>query len=178
MPDDTARTGALVLVGPMGAGKTSVGRRVAKQLGLPFVDTDAAIARAYGPLPDIFAARGEQGFRELERAAVAQALSDGGVISLGGGAVLHPQTREALAAHRVVLLTVAPEVVAGRIRGSRRPLLQDGDPLQRWTEISDARRHLYDEVADVVFDTSHGPLQAVVDAVARWARTPTGSSPA
>jgi shikimate kinase len=100
------------------------------------------------------------------------------VVSLGGGAVLHPETRLALAAHRVVLLTVDPEVVAGRIRGSRRPLLQDEDPLRRWTEISDARRPLYDEVADVVFDTSHGPLQAVVDAVARWARTPTGSSPA
>ncbi|MFJ6652316.1 shikimate kinase [Microbacterium sp. NPDC091313] len=160
----------------MGAGKTSIGRRVAKQLGVRFVDTDAVVVRAHGPIPQIFADRGEEAFRALEHDAVAEALTGGGVISLGGGAVLHPTTRELLRAHRVVLLTVSPEVVAGRIRGSRRPLLQEADPLARWREIYAARKPLYDEVADVEFDTSRGPLQAVVDAIARWTR-PTGSSP-
>lgn len=71
----------LVLVGPMAAGKTSVGRRVARRLGVAFVDTDKRIVAEHGPIPGIFAEYGEAHFRELERAAVAQALADGGVIS-------------------------------------------------------------------------------------------------
>ena len=84
---------------------------------------------------------------------------------------MDPATRADLAAHRVVLLTVEPRVVAGRIRDTARPLLREGDALARWEQIMTARRPLYDEVADATFDTSHGPLQAVVDAVAEWART-------
>jgi shikimate kinase len=168
----------IVLIGPMGAGKTSVGRRVAKQLRVPFTDTDAVLAREQGPIPDLFAQHGEDGFRRLERDAVRAALASGGVVSLGGGAVLHPETRADLARARVVLLTVAPEAVAGRIRGSSRPLLQGEDALARWRDIYAARRPVYEELADITFDTSRGPLQSVVDAVARWARstTPTGSS--
>ncbi|GAA2014863.1 shikimate kinase [Microbacterium ulmi] len=161
---------ALVLIGPMGAGKTSIGRRVAKALGVPFYDSDIAIVRAHGPVETIFAEQGEERFRMLEREAVRTGLEGGGVVSLGGGAVLHPGTRADLAAHRVVLLTVEPRVVASRVKDSTRPLLQGEDALARWTEIYDARRPLYQELADVVFDTSSGPLQDVVDAVAAWAR--------
>ncbi len=164
---------ALVLIGPMGAGKTSIGRRVAKRLDVPFADTDAMIARVHGPIPAVFAERGEEAFRVLERAAVSEALAAGGVVSLGGGAVLHPDTRTDLARHRVVLLTVAPAVVATRLRGSSRPLLQTEDAMGRWQEILAARLPLYREVADATFDTSRGPLSAVVEAVARWARTPS-----
>jgi shikimate kinase len=160
----------LVLIGPMGAGKTSIGRRVAKRLGVPFTDTDAVLAREHGPIPAIFAAQGEEVFRMLERDAVRDALDHDGVVSLGGGAVLHPDTRSDLAAARVVLLTVDPAIVAGRLREGTRPLLEHDDPVERWQQIYAARKPIYDELATVTFDTSSGPLQGVVDAVARWAR--------
>ncbi|MFT4230981.1 MAG: shikimate kinase, partial [Microbacterium sp.] len=79
---------AIVLVGPMGAGKTSVGRRVAKRLGLPFTDTDKTVAAEHGPISAIFERHGEEHFRRLERDAVRRALAGGGVVALGGGAVL------------------------------------------------------------------------------------------
>ncbi|RLK49184.1 shikimate kinase [Microbacterium telephonicum] len=165
---------AIVLIGPMGAGKTSVGKRVAKALGVPFYDSDAAVVRGHGPIADIFAMHGETRFRELERDAVATGLAQGGVVALGGGAVLDPQTQEALRAHRVVLLTVDPAIIAGRIRGGARPLLGsagDGgdDAVARWNAVYETRRDLYARLADVTFDTSSGPLQGVVDAVVAWA---------
>jgi shikimate kinase len=155
----------------MGAGKTSIGRRVARTLQRPFFDTDIAVVRAHGPIEQIFAEHGEPYFRALEREAVVRGLATGGVVSLGGGAVLDPQTRADLAAHRVVLLTVEPRVVAGRIRDTTRPHLQDEDALARWEQIMTARRPIYEEVADATFDTSHGPLQAVVDGIVEWAGT-------
>ncbi len=163
-------TRAIVLIGPMGAGKTSVGRRVAKTLGTSFHDSDAAVVREHGPVEDIFATYGEDHFRDLERDAVAIGLAQGGVVALGGGAVLHADTRAALRAHRVVLLTVAPATIESRIRGTRRPLLQAEDPIARWQEIYAARRPVYDDLADVTFDTSSGPLQDVVDAIVAWVR--------
>ncbi|MGC5169878.1 shikimate kinase [Microbacterium sp. DT81.1] len=162
---------ALVLVGPMGAGKSSVGRRVAKGLGVGFFDTDVAIVRAHGPIPELFRARGEAHFRALERAAVRDGLATNGVVALGGGAVLDADTRADLAPHDVVLLTVEPRVVASRLRDTTRPLLQGGDPIAEWTRISEERAPLYAEVADATFDTSHGPLSAVADAIVAWARS-------
>lgn len=167
----TSRSDAVVLIGPMGAGKTSIGRRVAKATGRAFFDTDIAVTRAHGPIEKIFTEHGEERFRELERDAVRDGLATRGIVSLGGGAILDEQTRGALSAHRVVLLTVEPRVVAGRIRDSARPLLQGEDALARWTTIYEARRPLYEALADVVFDTSSGPLQDVVDTVARWVRS-------
>lgn len=161
----------LVLVGPMGAGKTSIGRRVARAAGLRFVDTDKAIVCAHGPIPAIFAEHGEARFRVWEREAVAAAITDGGVISLGGGAVLAPETRELLRPVPVVLLTVSPEAVVARIAGKDRPLLHgDEDPLQRWTRIFAERRPLYDEIADVHFDTSRVPMSRVAEQVLAWMR--------
>jgi len=164
----TAQT--IVLIGPMGAGKTSIGKRVAKALQLPFYDSDAAVVRAHGPIDAIFAAHGEQHFRALEREAVRAGLDAGGVVALGGGAVLDPDTQADLAAHRVVLLTVSRDTIAGRIRGGTRPLLQDGDAVMRWGEVYESRRGLYERLADVTFDTSSGPLQDIVERVAQWAR--------
>jgi shikimate kinase len=162
----------IVLVGPMGAGKTSVGRRVARALGMSFADTDKIVARDHGPIPAIFEQFGEARFRQLERAAVAEALAQGGVVALGGGAVLDAQTRADLAAQRVVFLTVSPKVVAGRIQGGDRPLLAEADPVGRWQQIFSARRELYDAVADLTIDTSSGPLAAVVAQIVDWAQEP------
>lgn len=161
---------ALVLIGPMGAGKTSIGRRVARVLGTTFTDTDKVVVREHGPIPELFARFGESHFRELERAAVVESLATGGVIALGGGAVLDAATRADLAAHRVVLLTVSPHIVASRIQGDDRPLLAGEDPVARWTRINAERRPLYDAVADVTFDTSSGPLADVVNRVVAWTR--------
>lgn len=175
-----AHAETIALIGPMGAGKSSIGRRVARQLGVPFTDTDGVLARTHGPIPELFAEHGEEGFRRLERDAVRDALAAGGVVSLGGGAVLDPGTRADLAGCRVVFLTVEPAVVIRRIRDGSRPLLAGDDALARWTEIFSTRRPLYESLADATFDTSRGPLQAIVDAVAAWARgsAPTGTSTA
>lgn len=163
---------ALVLVGPMGAGKTSIGRRVARALGLVFRDTDAMIVDEHGPIPEMFATHGEDYFRAAERQAVRTALAAGGVVSLGGGAIVDPGTRADLAAHRVVFLTVQPRVVAGRLGGRSRPLLEGDDPLQQWRRILRERAPWYEEVADLTIDTSTGPLSRVADAVTDWWRNP------
>lgn len=160
----------LVLVGPMGAGKTSVGRRVARRLGVPFVDTDKRIAAAHGPIPEIFAAHGEEHFRALESAAVAEALAHDGVVSVGGGAVTTAATRALLQGHPVAFLTVTPDAVARRIRGGGRPLLAGDDPLARWAQIFEERRGWYEEVADAVFDTSRRPMQRIAEEIATWRR--------
>ena len=161
---------AIVLIGPMGAGKTSIGRRVARALGVPFADTDKLITRDHGAIPALFERHGEAHFRALEREAVSAALEKGGVVALGGGAILDAATRADLAAHRVVFLTVSAHIVAARLHGGGRPLLADGDPVARWERIYAERRDLYDEVADVTFDTSSGPLGAVVDEIVAWAQ--------
>lgn len=161
---------ALVLIGPMGAGKSSIGRKVARVLERPFVDTDARVVREHGPIPEIFAQHGEAHFRELEHRAVVTALAEGGVAALGGGAVLDARTRAALQAHDVVLLTVEARVVARRISGGGRPLLDGEDPLARWTRIRDERWPLYTEVADLTVDTSRGRIQDMVARIAAWTK--------
>jgi len=170
---------AIVLIGPMGAGKTSIGKRVARALDLPFYDSDAAVVRAHGPIENLFQTYGEEHFRALERTAVVEGLRRGGIVALGGGAVLDAETQRDLAAHRVVLLTVGPQTIESRIRGTKRPLLQGEDAIARWTALFEARRPLYERLADVTFDTSAGPLQEVVDAIAQWARphAPGGDRP-
>lgn len=151
----------IALIGPMAAGKSSIGRRLAKRLALPFTDTDAVIAARHGPIPELFAVGGESGFRGLERAVVAEALAGGGVVALGGGAVLDLDTRRDLAGCTVVLLTVSEEAVAARLGGGRRPLLTEG--VESWRRIRDERADLYASLADVVVDTSRRPITTVAD---------------
>jgi shikimate kinase len=159
----------VVLIGPMGAGKTRIGKRVARILGTGFVDTDKVIAAEHGPIPEIFATQGEGHFRALERAAVVDALAGDDVVALGGGAILDDETRADLTEHRVVLVTVTAEAVAPRIADARRPLLRDG--LTDWERIYADRRHLYEQLARFTVDTSHRPIDAVAREVAAWSLT-------
>ena len=156
--------GAVAVIGPMGAGKTSIGRKLARRLDVPFTDTDAAVVREHGPIDALFRDRGEAGFRTLERDAVRQALRRGGVIALGGGAVLDPETRADLDSCTVVLLTVQESAVADRLAGSRRPLLTDG--LASWRRIAAERAPLYAAVADIAVDTSGRPVSGIVEELA------------
>ncbi|ROQ41046.1 shikimate kinase [Frondihabitans sp. PhB188] len=168
MPPELDRP--VVIIGPMGAGKTSVGKRVAKALGATFIDTDKAIVREHGPIPRLFETLGEPAFREIERDAVAAALRSPAVVSLGGGAVLDDSTRDRLGGHRVVLLTVTPEAVESRISGSDRPLLHH-DGIAAWKAIAAERAPIYAALADITLDTSHRPLSHVVDDIVSWVRT-------
>ena len=175
MTSPESRARSLVFVGPMGAGKTSIGKRAARRLGRSFVDTDKAIAAEHGPIPAIFQQHGEAHFRRLERAAVQQAIGSGAVVALGGGAVLDAATRADLAAHDVVLLTVDARTVRARIRGGGRPLLEGEDALQRWKSIVAERMPLYKEAAAWVSAPSRAHLQDVVHAVVRWAEGRDGA---
>lgn len=162
VPDRRVVPLPVVLIGAMGAGKSRVGQRLAVTLGAPFVDTDSRIAERYGPLEEIFAREGEEYFRIVEREVVAEALREEAVISLGGGAVLHPETREDLGDLPVVWLQVSPKAVAPRLSGGSRPLLAEGG-LETWKAILEARRPLYEELADFAIDTSRRPVARIVD---------------
>jgi shikimate kinase len=163
----------VVLIGPMGAGKTRLGKRVARILGAGFVDTDKVIVAENGPIAEIFASQGEAHFRALERAAVVRALHGDDVVALGGGSVLDDETRADLTGHRVVLVTVSSAAVAPRIADGRRPLLRGGltDGLTDWERIYAERRHLYEQLAKLTVDTSHRPIDAVAREVAAWSTT-------
>ncbi len=161
----------LVIVGPPGAGKSTVGRLVASRLGGQLRDTDADVERVAGkPISDIFVEDGEAAFRELERAAVAAALNDhDGVIALGGGAVQDAATRELLASRRVVFLDVGLADAAARIGLNRdRPLLL-GNVRAQLKKLMDERRPLYQQVATVTVNTSGRTPEDVADEVLRHA---------
>ena len=155
----------LVLIGPPAAGKTRLGKRVAKLLGAPFIDTDKRIVARHGVISEIFATHGEDHFRSLERDEVAAALTQQAVVSLGGGAVVHADTQHDLAGHRVVLLTVSPEAVVARITDGKRPLVAG---IDSWLALVDARTPIYDRLATRTFDTSHRPLDAIASEIAAW----------
>jgi shikimate kinase len=158
----------LVLVGPMGAGKTTVGRILAAELGVGARDTDADIEAADGrSVPDIFVESGEQAFRTLETAAVADALTThDGVVSLGGGAVLDPATRDLLRGLTVVFLRVGLADAVARVGlGSGRPLLL-GNVRGRIKALLDERTPIYESVATLVVDTDGRTAEEVRTALA------------
>ncbi|GAB3387897.1 shikimate kinase [Humibacter soli] len=155
----------IVLIGPPASGKSRVGRRLARRLGATFTDTDSAIVAEYGPISEIFAREGEPYFRVIEREAVVRALEGGGVISVGGGAVLDPETQKDLANARVVLLTVSPDAVAARIDDGKRPLVSG---LESWQALVESRMPLYVSLADYRADTSRRPISIIVEEIAAW----------
>lgn len=158
----------LVLIGPMGAGKTKIGRRVARALDVPFIDTDKRIVADHGPITEIFEQLGEPAFRSLERDAVARALKEPAIVSLGGGAVLDPDTQQELAGLTVVLLTITAEAVSARIKTDKRPLLKNG--TEDWQRIYDERRAIYERLATITFDTSREPIDGIAERIAAWAK--------
>lgn len=144
-----------VLIGPMGAGKTTVGRLLADRLGVTVRDTDQDVEATAGrTISDIFVDSGEAEFRRLEREAVATALAEhDGVLALGGGAVLDPGTRELLAGHDVVFLRVGLADAVKRVGlGTARPLLL-GNVRGQIKALLDERAPIYESVAVVVVDT-------------------------
>ncbi|UOQ58683.1 shikimate kinase [Leucobacter allii] len=161
---------AVVFVGPMAAGKTSLGKRVARELGVPFVDTDAVFVRRHGPIAAFFETHGEPEFRRIEAEVIAEelALPGGRIVALGGGAVITAETRRRLAAHPVVLLLTTQEAVLRTANLAKRPLLRD-DP-EAWGRILEERRPFYEEVADVTYRTDRATKEQLARRVARWAR--------
>ncbi len=157
----------VVIVGPPGAGKTTVGAALAGRLAVAFHDVDAAIEAAEGrSISDIFVDDGETTFRDLERAEVARSLAEEpGVVSLGGGAVMDPLTEHALAGHVVVFLDVAIADASKRIGFDRsRPLLSV-NPRASWNAMMRLRRPTYERVATIRVDTAGRTPEQIVDEV-------------
>jgi shikimate kinase len=160
------KPGNIFLVGLMGAGKTTVGRMLARRLKLRFFDSDQEIERRCGvKVPVIFEIEGEAGFRVREEQALAELTAlEGIVLATGGGAVLVADSRRRLAARgTVVYLNASPEDLFQRVRHDRnRPLLATPDPLARLRELHAERDALYRSVADLVVDTGTQSVQLLV----------------
>ncbi|GAA4895876.1 3-dehydroquinate synthase [Stackebrandtia albiflava] len=164
----------VVLVGPPGSGKSTVGALLARRWDVGFRDTDADIAAAAGmTIPDIFLTHGEDHFRALERDAVATALAThDGVLALGGGAVMADATRALLADHTVVFLSVELTAAVGRVGlGAGRPLLAV-NPRATMKALLEQRRPLYREIADFEIATDGTTPEQVADEIARWTGEP------
>jgi shikimate kinase len=156
----------IILIGPMGAGKSTIGRLLAKELRLPFRDSDKEIEQRTGAsIPLIFDVEGEQGFREREHAAIKELCEMRGVVlATGGGAVLRQDNRDVLrAGGQVIYLCTSVEQQLDRTsRDRNRPLLQAPNPREVLTGLMAVRDPLYREIADIVIQTDERPPRLVV----------------
>jgi shikimate kinase len=159
---------AAILIGPPGAGKSTVGALLAARLGMSFTDTDVEIEATAGkPVADIFIEDGEPAFRELERAAVAAALTGStGVVAVGGGAVLDPGTQRELAGRRVVYLRTGFAAAAKRVGlNHARPLLI-GNPRAKLKALLDQRLPVYEQLAWMTVGTDDQPPEQIAAQIA------------
>jgi len=161
----------IFLVGPMGSGKSAVGRQLARRLGLEFVDSDAEIeARTGVDVACIFDREGEAGFRARERDVIDQLTRRSrSLVATGGGAVLDADTRERLRSRGCVvyLRTSVDQQLARTRRGTHRPLLENPDPRGTLQRLMLQRAHLYEETADLAIDTDGRKVRTVVDEIVR-----------
>ena len=168
-----APAAGVVLIGPPGAGKSSVGALLASRLGVVFADTDDIVAAAAGkPVGDIFVEDGEPEFRELERGAVARGLDavkpDGGVLALGSGAVLDQDVRRMLAGLVIVYLEADFATVARRVGMDRPRVVIPGNPRGRLRAMLEERRPVYAELASVIVQTDgRAPEEVAADLAKR-----------
>lgn len=162
----TAPVETVILVGAPGSGKSTVGALLAMRMGVPFVDVDTVIEDRTGrTIAEIFADDGEPAFRALEETTTAELLAQPGVVSLGGGAVLSPSTRQALRGRRVVWLQVSVSGAVKRVGlNAARPLLL-GNVRGRLLTLLNERAPLYAEVASQRVDTDHVQPAEVVDLI-------------
>jgi shikimate kinase len=158
-----------VLIGPPGAGKSTIGTLLARRLGVAFRDTDADVEAVAGkPVSDVFVEDGEERFRELEAQAVRTALAEhDGVLALGGGAVLRPETQELLAAHTVVYLQVGLSDAVQRVGlGTARPLLVL-NPRSQLKKLMEQRRPIYERLATVTVATDGRAPEDLVEEIVK-----------
>ena len=171
---------AVVLVGLMGAGKSSVGRRLAKHLNLDFVDADEEIVKAAGcSIEDIFELYGEEAFRDVERRVIARLLENSAhVLAVGGGAFMNPEIRAGILEGCVsVWLRAELDVLVRRTaRRGGRPLLKDGDPREILQGLIEERYPVYAE-ANIVVDTNDEPPEVTVDKIIGALDPERGSGP-
>jgi shikimate kinase len=168
-----------VLVGMPGSGKSTIGRRLAKAMGLPLLDTDAKIVETTGrSIADLFV-EGEQEFRRVEENVVRTVLAEhDGIVSLGGGAITSPGVREALAGHTVIYLEIsAAEGIRRTTGGTVRPLLAGDDPAQKYRDLLAQRVPLYRRVATMRVNTNRRNPGAVVRHIAARLENPQAPAP-
>ncbi len=147
----------VVLIGPMGVGKTTIGKKLARSLKITFIDTDSVVVAKHGAIDKIFGEQGEATFRRFEEEAVAESLTKPSVIATGGGAVLSELTRQRLSElATVIYLSTDGRHIQSRLRRGNRPLLKDG--MGDWNRIYDERRSIYESVANFEVETSGKPL--------------------
>ena len=169
-----------VLMGMPGSGKSTIGRRLAKAMGLTLLDTDTKIVETTGrTIADIFSNDGEKEFRRIEEEVVRAALAEhDGIVSLGGGAITSQGVREALAGHTVIFLEIsAAEGIRRTTGGTVRPLLAGGDPAQRYRELMAQRVPLYRRVATMRVNTNRRNPGAVVRHIVVCLENPDAPNP-